>query len=138
MSSLFNLAGFVFGSIVFREILMDIKDAEGDRAMRVYTLPVVIGQRAALVFAIYALSLGCLSGAFKLLEGPAAHHLSRFFPPLASSLILLSLFSAVIAPMYLSSFQIWQGNFDKTDLQTSIDRVMLYIAFGFVFIVALT
>lgn len=48
---------FAFSGVMFREILMDLNDAEGDRANGVWTLPVLLGKPAALACAV-----GCMLG----------------------------------------------------------------------------
>eukprot|EP00879_Flechtneria_rotunda_P001584 GHRR01001743.1.p1 GENE.GHRR01001743.1~~GHRR01001743.1.p1 ORF type:complete len:404 (+),score=95.94 GHRR01001743.1:144-1355(+) len=49
---------FAFSSIMYREILMDMNDAEGDRAAGVWTLPVMLGKPAALVVALSSVLVG--------------------------------------------------------------------------------
>jgi hypothetical protein len=56
---------------MFREILMDLNDAEGDRASGVWTLPVLLGKPAALASATLCLLLGSGAALARLLA-PAA------------------------------------------------------------------
>jgi hypothetical protein len=85
--SLWAVAGpcaYLFLCIMHREILMDINDVEGDREAGVYTLPVVLGRRAALgaAAAFAAAAVGaCLRAAavgtgLAWLVSPASYRLS--------------------------------------------------------------
>jgi 4-hydroxybenzoate polyprenyltransferase len=48
---------FVFLGIMYREILMDINDWQGDREAGIWTLPVVVGRKSALATATAFFSL---------------------------------------------------------------------------------
>jgi 4-hydroxybenzoate polyprenyltransferase len=52
---------------MFREILMDLNDAEGDRTAGVWTLPVLFGKPYALVCALGCLLAGSCAAAVKLM-----------------------------------------------------------------------
>jgi hypothetical protein len=62
---------FAFSSVMFREILMDCNDAEGDRQARVWTLPVLLGKPAALLCACTCLLLGSGGALVRLLQSNA-------------------------------------------------------------------
>lgn len=55
-------------AVMFREILMDLNDAEGDRQAGVWTLPVLLGKPAALLCAASCALLGCGGALVRLLQ----------------------------------------------------------------------
>ncbi|WIA21293.1 hypothetical protein OEZ85_000526 [Tetradesmus obliquus] len=59
---------FAFSGVMFREILMDLNDAEGDRQAGVWTLPVLLGKPAALLCAASCALLGCGGALVRLLQ----------------------------------------------------------------------
>jgi hypothetical protein len=62
---------FAFSGVMFREILMDMNDAEGDRQARVWTLPVLLGKPTALLCACTCLLLGSGGALVRLLQSNA-------------------------------------------------------------------
>jgi hypothetical protein len=62
---------FAFSGVMFREILMDCNDAEGDRQARVWTLPVLLGKPAALLCASTFVLLGSFGALVRLLQSNA-------------------------------------------------------------------
>ena len=62
MSEVVPMCGFLFLATMYREILMDLGDAEGDGVMGIWTLPVMMGRGPALVMALALLSMAaCLA-----------------------------------------------------------------------------
>lgn len=62
---------FAFSGVMFREILMDLNDAEGDRQAGVWTLPVMLGKPAALLCALGFLAVGSTAALLQLLKTSA-------------------------------------------------------------------
>eukprot|EP00882_Tetradesmus_deserticola_P001428 GHRQ01001544.1.p1 GENE.GHRQ01001544.1~~GHRQ01001544.1.p1 ORF type:complete len:398 (+),score=162.08 GHRQ01001544.1:442-1635(+) len=62
---------FAFSGVMFREILMDLNDAEGDRQAAVWTLPVLLGKPAALLCGCAVLLLGSGGALVRLLQSNA-------------------------------------------------------------------
>jgi hypothetical protein len=55
---------------MFREILMDMNDLEGDRSSGVWTLPVLLGKPAAMCCALFFMFAGCAGALLRLLSNP--------------------------------------------------------------------
>ena len=56
------MSAFLFLAIMYREILMDLGDVDGDRCVGVWTLPVVMGRGPALIIGLALLSIAaCLA-----------------------------------------------------------------------------
>lgn len=63
---------FAFSGVMFREILMDMNDLEGDRSGGVWTLPVLLGKPAALICALGFTLVGCAGALLRLLATPGS------------------------------------------------------------------
>jgi hypothetical protein len=63
---------FAFSGVMFREILMDLNDLEGDRNSGVWTLPVLLGKPAALRCAVGFMLAGCAGALLRLLSTPGS------------------------------------------------------------------
>ncbi|KAF8056478.1 digeranylgeranylglyceryl phosphate synthase [Scenedesmus sp. PABB004] len=72
---------YAFGGVMFREILMDLNDAPGDRAAGVWTLPVLLGKPAALAAAAGFLAAGAAAAGGALLRAGAPAPPAGFRPP---------------------------------------------------------
>jgi hypothetical protein len=59
---------FAFSGVMFREILMDCNDSEGDRQAGVWTLPVLLGKPAAVLCAVTFMLLGSGGALVRLLK----------------------------------------------------------------------
>lgn len=65
-------AMFAFSGVMFREILMDMNDLEGDRKSGVWTLPVLLGKPAALCCAMSFMLAGSAAALSWLLSAPGS------------------------------------------------------------------
>lgn len=63
---------FAFSGVMFREILMDMNDLEGDRNSGVWTLPVLLGKPAALCCAMAFMLAGSAAALLRLLSTPGS------------------------------------------------------------------
>lgn len=63
---------FAFSGVMFREILMDMNDLEGDRQGGVWTLPVLLGKPAALCCAMAFMLAGSVAALLRLLSTPGS------------------------------------------------------------------
>lgn len=52
------ISAFLFLAFMYREVLMDLGDTKGDRAARVWTLPVMLGRKVALYIGLTMLTAG--------------------------------------------------------------------------------
>jgi 4-hydroxybenzoate polyprenyltransferase len=84
---------FAFCSTMFREIVKDIEDLEGDRSANLKTLPVVAGVRAAKGIAALAASFLLITLAYFLFQMPGEH---------LSTASLLFALAGIILPLLLA------------------------------------
>eukprot|EP00210_Caulerpa_lentillifera_P008218 g7846.t1 len=130
-----NATIFIFGSIVFREILMDIKDVEGDSLAHVNTLPVVLGKEPSLILAFAFLATGCVCGGFRILHGPAFNYLLRFMSSVNAKWVAMIPYTLVVSWMCSTALNVWRSKFSKAVLEKSIIQMMFQITVGFLLIV---
>lgn len=132
-----NATMFIFGSIVFREILMDINDVKGDAAAHVNTLPVVLGKLPSLILAFVFLTAGCVCGGLRIPQGPCFDYLFRFMSPLQAQWMSLIPYSVLVVWMFSTAFRTWSSKFSESTLDECIVQVMLQIAVGFLLIIGM-
>ncbi|MCB0642168.1 MAG: geranylgeranylglycerol-phosphate geranylgeranyltransferase [Phaeodactylibacter sp.] len=88
--------GYAFLSTLYREVIKDIEDADGDAQEQARTLPVLYGQKAAKIFSF---GVGCL------LLGLLLPLIELFW----NSWALLGLGLLVILPLIFSFYLLWQA-----------------------------
>jgi len=120
---------FAFLGVVYREIIMDINDVEGDRSAGIRTLPVMFGKRRAMLAATYSLLCATLVGWFCVFTG------SGIFPwavlePLAARLLCAAALLGLLMPVYVSAGKIWRRRFDRDAVSEAINRAMPHFAMG--------
>jgi geranylgeranylglycerol-phosphate geranylgeranyltransferase len=96
-----------FCGTLFREIMMDIGDVDGDRRAGVNTLPVLFGQGTGLAVALAVLSTGVsvVSGQLLRARGLVA----------SIAIVVASL------PLYASAGRVMTRNFDETSVKQAVE-----------------
>jgi len=104
-------AFYVFSTIMWQEIMMDINDEEGDRNAGIRTLPVTVGKHAAMAVATFFAFLASLSPLLPLLV-PGAQ-----VSPVAASVIPL-----VQSVIIFGSVRAWRASFQREEMDVVLNR----------------
>lgn len=140
VTKLLPLCAFVFLGIMYREILMDISDVDGDRSAGIHTIPVVAGQKVALGIAVSA-----IMAAGGLLLHAALHGQGLAWLALHAGISLqvvrgASFVGGLIAmqSVAMDAVGVWLSNFDSGIVSAAIDSSMRSIGFGAVILALIT
>ncbi|GBF96608.1 geranylgeranylglycerol-phosphate geranylgeranyltransferase [Raphidocelis subcapitata] len=122
---------WAFGGILYREILMDVTDAEGDAANGIKTLPVVLGPRAALAAATACAAAGAAAAASAAAAAaPAAAAAGA--PAAAAAVVALC-----GARLLHLSLRVLRSGFDRRVLDQAISGCLKPVGLGIVLLAAL-
>lgn len=156
---------FAFSGVMFREILMDMNDLEGDRSSGVWTLPVLLGKPAALICALGFTLAGCAGALLRLLAAPGSLGEvfqgsggvagSSGFPLLQQALTRLGVSwdpswgAAVVvgAPVVVLlmavwklgrlALGVWRSGFDEKVVGAAVDECLKPVGWGIILLAAL-
>lgn len=158
---------FAFSGVMFREILMDMNDMEGDRKSGVWTLPVLLGKAGALVCAIGFMLAGSFSALARLLSTPGslaellqdaaggALASSGGWPLLQQGLVKLGVAwdpawgnaAVVAAPVLVLlvavanlgrlAWGVWRSKFDERVVGAAVDECLKPVGWGIILLAAL-
>lgn len=158
---------FAFSGVMFREILMDMNDLEGDRNSGVWTLPVLLGKPAALCCAMGFTLAGCAGALLRLLAAPGSlgellqgatapgSAVSGGWPLLQQGLVKLGVAwdptwgaAAVVAAPVLVLLMavwklgrlavgVWRSGFDEGVVGAAVDECLKPVGWGIILLAAL-
>lgn len=150
MRALLPASTFAFSGVMFREILMDLNDTEGDRAARVITLPVALGKPAALAAATACILVGAAGAAVQqvsLLAHRPSSLLGVLTGPLgvdpgtaaqlAQAAPLVALAWALGCVLSLG-WRVAASGFDKDVVGYAVDELLKPVGLGMILLAALT
>lgn len=133
------LCAYVFFGIFYREVLMDMNDAEGDRAAAVWTLPVVYGKRTAMHMVLGAFSAAVLVSCRALYNSGTlaslASALNIASTPVRAAGVVCML--GIVLPVYKAARHIMQSNFDVGTVSQAIDASLKPIGAGMLLLACL-
>lgn len=128
---------FAFCGIMYREMLMDLNDKEGDAASGVVTLPVLLGRRGALLAAAAVLLLGAGGAVAALLVcEPAVGWAAAAWGPGPALLLRLAAVVYASAKLLRSAGRVWTAHFDRTAVDREIEGCLKPIGLGMVMLAA--
>jgi hypothetical protein len=150
---------------MFREILMDMNDLEGDRSSGVWTLPVLLGKPSALICALSFTLVGCAGALLRLLaapgslgevfQGSGAVAGSSGFPLLQQALTRLGVswdpswgaavvVGAPVAVLLMAVWKlgrlalgVWRSGFDEKVVGAAVDECLKPVGWGIILLAAL-
>lgn len=140
---------YAFSGVMFREILMDMNDAEGDQQAGVWTLPVMLGKPAALICALCCLLMGSGAAMLRMLSSPGA--LDEWLPgvtavsnaigadgvkTLAAGLPAVVLLVAVWQFVRLA-VGVWRSKFNRETVDSAVGDCMKYVGWGILLLASL-
>jgi 4-hydroxybenzoate polyprenyltransferase len=130
---------FVFLGIMYREILMDINDMDGDRAAGVWTLPVVAGRSRALAVALTLFTAASAVAMWVATHGQGlAWAWAMYGLPMGwVRAAAVGMVAAVVGPVYRAAAAIYQNGFVKAEVSAAIDESMKPIGLGMILLAAL-
>jgi hypothetical protein len=149
MRALLPASLFAFSGVMFREILMDLNDTEGDRAARVITLPVALGKPAALAAATACILVGAAGAAWQQLS-LLAHRPSSLLGLLTGPLGMdpgLAAQLAGVAPVLVLvwgvgcvlslGWRVASSGFDPDVVGYAVDELLKPVGLGMILLAAL-
>jgi len=120
---------FAFLGVVYREILMDINDEEGDRKGGIQTLPVTIGKQGAMMVGCSLVVGATVLGWNCALTGQGmAYCMERL--PVATPVLCWMLITAILVPVYTGAYHIYRSGFDRDAVSAGIESTMPQFALG--------
>eukprot|EP00878_Enallax_costatus_P013516 GHUV01014131.1.p1 GENE.GHUV01014131.1~~GHUV01014131.1.p1 ORF type:complete len:323 (+),score=89.08 GHUV01014131.1:812-1780(+) len=140
---------YAFSGVMFREILMDLNDAEGDKQAGVWTLPVMLGKPAALLCALTCLLLGSGAAMLRVFSSPGA--LGEWLPKISAVSDALGAdgvqalavgVHAVVLLVAVGHFVrlallVWRSKFDKEMVDRAVGDSMKYVGWGILLLATL-
>eukprot|EP00884_Botryococcus_braunii_P019567 jgi/Botrbrau1/6294/Bobra.0339s0005.1 len=126
------MCGFVYLTLLFREILMDISDVEGDKAAGVYTLPVVLGKRAAMAFGVACFGLGTAVMGTAVWFSSGVARLAMAMPALSgwAQPLALAGVGLITGPVYAEALQIARGGMWQPSLKAAVEGMLKPLGLG--------
>jgi geranylgeranylglycerol-phosphate geranylgeranyltransferase len=130
---------FLFLSVTFREILMDINDVQGDAAAGIRTLPVLIGKTYALLIAVAALLLASGLLLFEAWTGDGAASVWAVLPRLepAGRLFAAFLGLCIMSRPVVAAVELWRQDFPSTKVGAVVDDSLTSLGAGMLFLAVL-
>ena len=133
---------------MYREIVMDLNDLEGDRAARVWTLPVLLGKPAALLTAIGFFLIGNAAAFVQLLHSSGGLGLAGVLEGWFGMGVERSQAVAAAAPLLVlvwaawrvgrSAWGVWRSGFDEGVVGEAVDGCLKPIGLGMILLAAAT
>jgi hypothetical protein len=146
LKSLIPATLFAFSGVMYREIVMDLNDLEGDRAARVWTLPVLLGKPIALLTAIGFFLLGNAAAFAQLLHGNGGSGLSGMLQGWLGMGVEQSQAVAEAAPLLVlmwavwkvgrSAWGVWRSGFDEKVVGEAVDGCLKPVGLGMILLAA--
>ncbi|KAK9814843.1 hypothetical protein WJX72_012464 [[Myrmecia] bisecta] len=130
---------FVFLAIMYREILMDIQDVEGDRAARVWTLPVMLGRKRALGVAVGLFATASVLGLAVAAFGSGLSWAWTMYSVSETVVRSLSALAVlyVVRPVLANAWAIWRNEFNRDLVRSAIDETLKPIGLGMLLLAAM-
>jgi 4-hydroxybenzoate polyprenyltransferase len=132
MQRLLAPSAFAFCGVMYREIVMDLNDAEGDGAAGIKTLPVRLGKPRALLVALALM----LAGACAALGCLASNGLAGWVTGLlgraggwAAAGATLALAAGQVAGQAAA---VWRSGFDRAAVGRAVDQCLKPIGLGMI------
>eukprot|EP00197_Chlamydomonas_leiostraca_P013844 CAMPEP_0202867674 /NCGR_PEP_ID=MMETSP1391-20130828/9561_1 /ASSEMBLY_ACC=CAM_ASM_000867 /TAXON_ID=1034604 /ORGANISM="Chlamydomonas leiostraca, Strain SAG 11-49" /LENGTH=313 /DNA_ID=CAMNT_0049547737 /DNA_START=559 /DNA_END=1500 /DNA_ORIENTATION=+ len=124
---------FSFTAIIFREVLMDVTDMEGDRAAGVRTLPVLLGGPLAVGIATALMVCGAAVGVVGLLGGAAglAH---PSLPQVACAALVVLQLSQLLSQIHT----VYKSQFNQKEIDAVVMDCMKPIGLAFIILAAMS
>lgn len=129
---------FAFSGVMFREIVMDLTDEEGDRQAGIKTLPVMIGKAGALLCAVCCVLAGAgaalwaAAARFVCPSGPGGGALGG--PSLTGPVMVLALAAGRLAQL---AHGIVRSGFDKSFMSYVIEESLKPVGLSLILLAAL-
>jgi hypothetical protein len=153
---------FAFSGVMFREILMDLNDAEGDRQAGVWTLPVLLGKPAALLCACTFLLLGSGGALVRLLLsnvlrewaaapgavagvqqglavlglGGVGAHAAGVVAGLAVALPC-AVMGVIVTQLMKLAVGVWRGKFAEQEVSRAVGECLKFVGWGILLLAAM-
>jgi len=112
-------AFYIFCTIMWQEIMMDINDVEGDRRGGIVTLPVALGKHAAMAISLGFLSTAAAAPLLPLIAGSwaPASELGRMAVGARCALLV----PIAQLPLVAGSIAAWRGGMEEREMKRVLD-----------------